>query len=78
MKIFICFLVSLSMHSANALTWSEFWEPFIESAQKYSRIRNRTETCYKVVRFEEYVPGNEWTSGYVRHRREEHSIHCPY
>ena len=52
--------------------------PFVESAQNYSRIRNRTETCYKVVRYEEYVPGNEWSSGFVRHKTEKHSIHCPY
>ena len=78
MKILMSFLVLLCMPSANALTWAEFWEPFIESAQNHSSIRNKTETCYKVVRFEEYIPGNEWTSGYVRHRREEHSIHCPF
>ena len=78
MKIFINSLILLFIPTANALTWNEFWEPFVESAQNYSRIRNRTETCFKVIRFEEYVPGNEWTSGYVLHRREEHSIICPY
>ena len=78
MKIILYSLILLSIPSANALTWREFWEPFIENSQNYSRVRNRTETCFKVVRFEEYVPGNEWTFGYVRHRREEHSINCPY
>ena len=78
MKLIIYSLILLSIPPANALTWKEFWEPFIENSQIYSRIRNRTETCFKVIRFEEYVPGNEWTSGYVRHRREEHSILCPY
>ena len=53
MKIFINSLILLFIPTANALTWNEFWEPFVESAQNYSRIRNRTETCYKLVRFEE-------------------------
>ncbi len=78
MKILIYSIVLFTIPSANALTWAEFWEPFVESAQNYSRIRNRTETCYKVVRYEEYVPGNEWSSGFVRHKTEKHSIHCPY
>ena len=78
MKIIRYSLILLSIPPANALTWKEFWEPFIENSQNYSRIKNRTETCFKVIRFEEYVPGNEWTSGYVLHRREEHSIICPY
>ena len=78
MKIIIYSLIFLSISPAKALTWREFWEPFIENSQNYSRIRNRTETCFKVIRFEEYIPGNEWHSGYVRHKREEHSIHCPY
>ena len=78
MKIITYILILIFIPSANALTWADFWEPFVESAQNYPRIRNRTQTCYKLVRFEEYVPGNEWTSGYVRHRTEKHSIHCPY
>ena len=78
MKIFIYSLILLSIPSVNALTWAEFWEPFVESAHNLSRIRNRTESCYKIVRYEEYVPGNEWTSGFVRHKTEKHSIHCPY
>ena len=79
--VYIAFIYSfilLTVPSANALTWAEFWGPFVEGAQNYSRIRNRTETCYKVVRFEEYVPGNEWSAGFVRHKTEKHSIHCPY
>ena len=71
MKIFLYFFLLVSIPAAKALTWYEVWEPFVESAQNYSRKRNRTETCYNVVRFEEYVPGNEWTSGFVRHRTEK-------
>ena len=78
MKIIMYCIILLSIPSANALTWDEFWKPFIENSQTYSRIRNKTETCFKVIRFEEYVPGNEWTSGFVRHKTEKHSIHCPY
>ena len=36
MKIIIYFLILLSIPPANALTWTEFWEPFIENAQNYS------------------------------------------
>ena len=74
-------IISLSLifpSNAKALTWAEFWEPFVENAHRYSRIRNRSETCYKIVRYEEYVPGNEWISGYVRQRSEKHTINCPY
>ena len=71
--LFSCFNVPLK-----ALTWNEFWEPFVEHASHNSRIRNKTEYCYKVVKYEEYVPGNEFSSGYVRHRSEKHTIHCPY
>ena len=56
MKALIYSFIFFTVPYANALTWAEFWEPFVESAQNYSRIRNRTETCYKVVRYEEYVP----------------------
>ena len=62
----------------NALTWAEFWEPFVEGSHYHSRIRNRTQTCYKIVRWEEYIPGDEWHRGYVRSRSEKHTIHCPY
>ena len=36
MKIIIYSVILLFMPSANALTWAEFWEPFIENAQNYS------------------------------------------
>ena len=49
-------------------------EPFIESSQNFSRIRNRTETCNKIVSFEEYVPGNEWTKGYVLYKKEKNQF----
>ena len=78
MKALIYFFIFFNISSVNALTWAEFWEPFVESAHNYSRIRNRTETCFKIVRYEEYVPGNEWSAGFVRHKKEKHSIHCPY
>ena len=63
---------------AEALTWNEFWEPFVEHVSHNSGIRNKTEYCYKVVKYEEYVPGNEFSSGYVRHRSEKYTIHCPF
>ena len=71
-------LISHSNIPAEALTWNEFWEPFVEHVSHNSGIRNKTEYCYKVVKYEEYVPGNEFSSGYVRHRSEKHTIHCPY
>ena len=68
MKALIYSFIFFSFPSVNAITWAEFWESFVESAQNYSRIRNRTEMCYEVVRYEEYVPGNEWFSGFARHK----------
>ncbi len=75
--IFTTFVLFFSV-PLQALTWSEFWEPFVEHSHNYSRIRNRTQTCYQIIRWEEYVPGNEWTRGYVRSRSEKHTIHCPF
>ena len=78
MKPLIYSFILLAVPSVNALTQEDFWEPFVEIAQNYSRIRNRIETCFKVVRYEEYVPENDWSAGFVRHKTEKHSIHCPY
>tara|TARA_Y100001970_G_C14259119_1_gene878131 strand:+ start:9934 stop:10170 length:237 start_codon:yes stop_codon:yes gene_type:complete len=78
MKALTISFILIFSNPANALTWDEFWRPFVEESQNYSRIRNRTETCYKIVRYEEYVPGNEWSKGYVRHRSEKFTIYCPY
>ena len=61
-----------------ALTWNEFWGPFVKHTSHNSGIRNKTEYCYKVVKYEEYVQGNEYSSGYVRNRSEKHTIHCPF
>ena len=48
----------------DALTCAEFWEPFVEGSHYRSCIRNRNQTCYKIVRWEEYIPGDEWHTGY--------------
>ena len=60
----------------NALTWAEFWEPFVEGSHYHSRIRNRTQTCYKIVRWEEYIPGDSVSPGYVKSFNEKVSIPC--
>ena len=69
------FLITLSPPS-KALTWKEFWEPFIEATQQQSVIRNRIEPCYKVIKYEEYIPGNSYVQGYVRQHREEYQTTC--
>lgn len=48
-----------------AITWNKFWEPFNGSA-----------VCTQVVYREQYVPGNYWRRGYVRHWRERVRVPC--
>jgi len=54
---------------ANAITWQQFWEPFVEEDSDHRsrhRHHHRHVHCTKRVRREEYIPGNRWRSGYVR------------
>ena len=55
---------------ASAITWKEFWEPF------EPRVYYREPICTEVVYREEYVPGNRWRPGYVRHWQERVRVPC--
>ena len=77
MRLIVVLVMMLNVPSANALTWREFWEPFTEHSHTYHpRIRNKVVTCYKHIRYEEYIAGNSHSSGYVRHHHEKYKIPC--
>ena len=76
MKYLLPIFLLFSSSPSQALTWEEFWKPFVESTHHHSRIRNKVETCYKHIRYEEYVAGNSYAHGYVRHHHEKHQIPC--
>jgi hypothetical protein len=72
-------LLALSPIPANAITWQQFWEPFVHEDSDHRHERNRDNYrehfyhryCIKRIRREEYVPGNRWRPGYVRTWYEE-------
>jgi len=67
-------LLTLIPVSANAITWSEFWEPFVYN-ENYHR-EHRYRYCVKRIRREQYIPGNKWRSGYVRIWYEDIKYPC--
>ena len=72
MKYLPLFLL-LSTLPANAITWKEFWEPFEPRVHYRSSY---TPMCNRVVYREEYIAGNPWRPGYVRHWRETVRVPC--
>jgi hypothetical protein len=75
-------LLALSPVPANAITWGEFWGPFVhEDNHRHERRHDddsdhRYRYCVKRIRREEYVPGNRWRPGYVRTWYQE--VPCSY
>lgn len=64
------FLTALLLQlPAKAITWNEFWQPFD------NRIYVGT-GCTRVVYREQYVPGNYWRRGYVKHWKERIKVPC--
>jgi hypothetical protein len=65
MKKYIFLGLLLLPLPAKSITWNEFWEPF-----------NGNGICTKFVYREQYIPGNHWRPGYVRHWRERVRVPC--
>ncbi len=63
---------------AEALTWKEFWQPFVEAYNNPQYTTKKEVTCFKRVYSEEYVQGNSSHPGYVRHYRRRIPIPCGY
>jgi hypothetical protein len=57
-----------------AITWKEFWQPFTDNGPR--EYIYYTPMCVKVVYREQYIPGNAWQPGYVRHWREKIKVPC--
>jgi hypothetical protein len=55
-----------------AITWREFWEPFTYQRPQYVLM------CSKRIYREEYISGNRWRPGYVRHWYEWTRVPCDY
>lgn len=67
---YLILLLSFITLPASAITWNEFWEPFD------GRVYYKQPICTKVVYREEYIPGNRWNPGYVRHWKERVRVPC--
>jgi hypothetical protein len=64
---------------AQAITWGEFWAPFTPGrvyVREYPVYRRYIPMCDRPIIREEYVPGNYWRSGYVRHWTEWVRVAC--
>lgn len=75
--------IILSATPSKAITWNEFWEPFVHDKKEHKHHKNHHHTykqkyveCFKTVYREEYVPGNRWSSGYVRTWEDKIPIPC--
>lgn len=68
--------IVLSSSSASAITWNEFWRPFVRNEYYGSpSYQYYQPMCRRTVYREEYVPGTSWNPGYVRTWR--HSVVVP-
>ncbi len=78
MRVLILMVLVLNIPPVNALTWKEVWHSLGESSYNIHPriIRNKVVTCYKHIRYEEYISGNSHHRGYVRHHHEKYKIPC--
>lgn len=74
MKFFLSFLLVFLATPSQAITWEEFWGPFRYKSRYYPRTTYSV--CTREIHREEYVPGNRWSSGYVRRWTEVVEIPC--
>ena len=95
MKILVALLASLTVApAAEALTWKEFWEPFVEYGNHYNHHTHRyypphryegPRRCMeeRIIKEKVWVPGT-WLSptyfsdGYVEHRSRIITVPCGY
>ena len=78
MKVLTALALVFLATPAQAITWKEFWEPFESDHHHhhhYERPRRQV-TCTKRIYHEEYVPGSEWSPGYVRNWTEVVRVPC--
>jgi hypothetical protein len=78
MKLLPIFFLTFLPIPAQAITWKEFWEPFVYE-RPYYNYREYISICREHIVHEEYIPGNRWRSGYVRRWTEVVRVPCdPY
>lgn len=77
MKYLTALALVLLATPAQAVTWKEFWEPFRGDYHyhRYQRVQRQV-TCTKRIYREEYVPGTEWSPGYVRNWTQVVEVPC--
>lgn len=61
-------LTTLFALPAQAITWDEFWRPFVNGRPYYGPYYSvpYIPMCDQRVVREEYVPGTYWSQGYIR------------
>ena len=63
---------------AEALTWKEVFDAISHESYNFPiSARNKSVTCTKHIRWEEYVEGSGRHKGYVRHQYKKMRIPCP-
>lgn len=77
MKFLPFFLLFFLSTPSKAITWKEFWEPFNNGPYYYSPSSIYIPSiCSEEIYREEYVPGNQWSPGYVRRWKEIRRVPC--
>jgi hypothetical protein len=77
MKYLTALTLVLLATPAQAITWKEFWEPFRGDYHYHRHQRvERQVSCTKRIYHEEYVPGTEWSPGYVRNWTQVVKVPC--
>ena len=77
-SLLLCIAVLTLLSPAQAVTWQEILDAV--NHQKYDfpiYATNKSVSCIKVVKWEEYVEGSGRHQGYVRHQKRRFRIQCP-
>jgi len=77
MKLLLLISTIFLATPSQAITWKEFWKPFNHGSGVYYYTRPYTNNvCFRNVYREQYIPGNQWSHGYIRRWTERVSVPC--